>query len=76
VRWGPRTIDLDVLLWGERVVHTPELEVPHPRLHERRFALRPVIELVGLDFVLVGETLGALEQRVLDQQLEEISASW
>jgi 2-amino-4-hydroxy-6-hydroxymethyldihydropteridine diphosphokinase len=75
-RWGPRPIDLDVLLWGDRVVRTPELEVPHPRLHERRFALRPVIELVGLDFVLVGETLGALEQRVLDQQLEEISASW
>jgi hypothetical protein len=45
-------------------------------MHERRFALRPVIELVGADFVLGGETLGALEQRVLDQQLEEISASW
>ena len=75
-RWGPRPIDLDVLLWGDRVVRTPELVVPHPRLHERRFALRPVIELVGADFVLGGETLGALEQRVLDQQLEELSASW
>jgi 2-amino-4-hydroxy-6-hydroxymethyldihydropteridine diphosphokinase len=76
VRWGPRTIDLDVLLWGERVVRMPALEVPHPRLHERRFALRPVIELVGADFVLGGETLGALEQRVSDQELEELSASW
>jgi 2-amino-4-hydroxy-6-hydroxymethyldihydropteridine diphosphokinase len=76
VRWGPRTIDLDVLLWGERVVRSPELEVPHPRLFERRFALRPVIELVGEDFLLGGETLGALEQRVIDQELEELSASW
>jgi 2-amino-4-hydroxy-6-hydroxymethyldihydropteridine diphosphokinase len=75
-RWGPRPIDLDVLLWGERSVRTPELEVPHPRLRERRFALRPVIDLVGEDFSLAGATLGALEQRVLDQPLEEVSATW
>jgi len=75
-RWGPRAIDLDVLLWGERVVRTPELEVPHPRLHERRFALRPVIELVGENFLLGGETLGVLEQRVLAQELEELSSTW
>jgi 2-amino-4-hydroxy-6-hydroxymethyldihydropteridine diphosphokinase len=76
VRWGPRPIDLDVLLWGDRVVRTPALEVPHPRLHERRFALRPVIELVGADLVVGGETLGALEQRVSGQELEELSESW
>ena len=77
-RWGPRTIDLDVLVWGTRVVRTPELEVPHPRLHERRFALRPLIELVGEAAILPGtrETLGALEQCVQDQELEELSASW
>jgi 2-amino-4-hydroxy-6-hydroxymethyldihydropteridine diphosphokinase len=77
-RWGPRTVDLDVLLWGERSVRTPELEVPHPRMFERRFALRPVIELVGEGFVLPGrgETLGALEQRVMAQELEELSSSW
>ena len=75
-RWGPRTIDLDVLLWGERAERTPQLEVPHPRLHERRFALRPLIALVGEDFVVRGETLGAHEARVLDQEIEELSASW
>lgn len=75
-RWGPRTIDLDVLVWGERVVRTPDLEVPHPRLHERRFALRPLIDLVGEDFMLRGEPLAAHEARVLDQDLEELSASW
>ena len=75
-RWGPRTIDLDVLLWGERVVRTPELEVPHPRLHERRFALRPLIELVGEQLVLRGEPLSVHESRVMDQELEELSATW
>ena len=44
-RWGPRTIDLDLLLYGERVVDEPGLTVPHPRLHERRFALQPLADL-------------------------------
>ena len=44
-QWGPRTIDLDVLLFGDRVVDEPGLVVPHPRLHERRFVLEPLAEL-------------------------------
>ncbi len=44
-RWGPRTIDLDLLLYGDEVVDEPGLDVPHPRLHERRFALEPLVEL-------------------------------
>jgi len=44
-RFGPRTIDLDVLLYGDAVVDEPGLTVPHPRLHERRFALEPLAEL-------------------------------
>jgi 2-amino-4-hydroxy-6-hydroxymethyldihydropteridine diphosphokinase len=44
-RFGPRTIDLDLLLYGDAVVSEPGLEVPHPRLHERRFALEPLAEL-------------------------------
>jgi 2-amino-4-hydroxy-6-hydroxymethyldihydropteridine diphosphokinase len=43
---GPREIDLDILLYGEAVVKSPELEVPHPRLSERRFVLEPLAELV------------------------------
>jgi len=42
---GPRTIDLDLLLYGDEVVDEPGLEVPHPRLAERRFALEPLHEL-------------------------------
>jgi 2-amino-4-hydroxy-6-hydroxymethyldihydropteridine diphosphokinase len=44
-RWGPRTVDLDLLVYGDRVVDEPGLRVPHPRLEERRFALEPLAEL-------------------------------
>jgi 2-amino-4-hydroxy-6-hydroxymethyldihydropteridine diphosphokinase len=44
-RFGPRAIDLDLLLYGDQVVNEPGLVVPHPRLHERRFALEPLAEL-------------------------------
>jgi 2-amino-4-hydroxy-6-hydroxymethyldihydropteridine diphosphokinase len=44
-RYGPRTIDLDLLLYGEVTIDEPGLEVPHPRLHERRFVLEPLAEL-------------------------------
>lgn len=45
VRWGPRTVDVDILLYGERTVARRDLQIPHPRLHERAFALVPLIEV-------------------------------
>ena len=44
-RWGPRTVDLDLLVYGNEVVDEPGFRVPHPRLHERRFALEPLADL-------------------------------
>ncbi len=44
-RWGPRIVDLDLLVYGNEVVDEPGLHVPHPRLHERRFALEPLADL-------------------------------
>ena len=44
-RWGPRTIDLDLLMWGDRSMATPRLTLPHPRMAERRFVLAPLAEL-------------------------------
>lgn len=77
-RWGPRPIDLDVLVWGSRLVRTPELELPHPRLAERRFALRPLADLVGEDTVLPGmtDTLATLLARVAAQGLEQVQLAW
>jgi len=45
VRWGPRTLDLDVLLYDTHWQDTPELSIPHPRLHERAFVLAPLADL-------------------------------
>jgi 2-amino-4-hydroxy-6-hydroxymethyldihydropteridine diphosphokinase len=61
-RWGPRTIDLDLLLYGDEVVDEPGLTVPHPRLHERRFALEPLAELEpGLEIPGRGSVSGLLD---------------
>lgn len=45
VRWGPRTVDLDLLLWEGCALDTPELTLPHPRMHERAFVLVPFTEI-------------------------------
>lgn len=45
VHWGPRTLDLDLLVHGDLVVDTPSLHVPHPRMHERRFVMVPVCDI-------------------------------
>lgn len=50
---GPRTLDLDLLLYGDRAIQTPELTVPHPRLHERAFVLYPLHEIAP-DLVIPG----------------------
>ncbi len=47
VRFGPRRLDLDILLYGERCLESPELELPHPRMHTRAFVLTPLCELAA-----------------------------
>ena len=44
-KWDPRTIDLDLLLYGDRVIDEPDLKVPHPRMAERQFVLAPLAEI-------------------------------
>ena len=51
---GPRTLDLDLLLYGERVMRLPRLVIPHPRLHERAFVLYPLAEIAA-DLVIPGK---------------------
>ncbi len=60
-RWGPRTLDIDLLLYGDRILREPGLVVPHPRLHERLFVLEPLAE-IALDWPVpgLGRTVGEL----------------
>jgi 2-amino-4-hydroxy-6-hydroxymethyldihydropteridine diphosphokinase len=61
VHWGPRTLDLDLLIYGDLVSDDPALEVPHPRQHQRRFVLVPVCD-VAPDLVhpVLGRTMAEL----------------
>lgn len=56
VRWGPRTIDLDLLLYGEEEINLPELVIPHPRAFQRAFVLVPMAEITGLEPIWRGKT--------------------
>jgi 2-amino-4-hydroxy-6-hydroxymethyldihydropteridine diphosphokinase len=61
VRWGPRTIDLDVLLWDDRVIVGGRLQVPHPRMRGRRFVLEPLAQIASdVADPVTGWTVGEL----------------
>ncbi len=70
---APRTLDLDLLLYGQRIVRDPDLVVPHPRLHERAFVLRPLADLAP---DLVHPALGRLDgfrDRVAGQPIQALT---
>jgi len=72
-RNAPRTLDLDLLLHGDDVIHTGALTLPHPRMHERAFVLRPLLDIAP-DIRIPG--LGAASDwlpRVADQRIEPIA---
>jgi 2-amino-4-hydroxy-6-hydroxymethyldihydropteridine diphosphokinase len=61
VRYGPRLIDLDILLYDDRILETPDLTIPHPRLAERHFALIPLADIAGsILHPTLDQTIGSL----------------
>jgi len=67
-RWGPRTIDLDILLFDDLEIHTEELQIPHPRLQNRQFVLIPLVEI---DRSLIHPILKKTIQQLLSDLMED-----
>ena len=69
-RYGPREIDLDIVLYGDQVLSTPELTIPHPRMAERAFVLVPLAEIApDLRHPLLRRTMRELAAAVADQDI-------
>ena len=67
---GPRTIDIDILMFDTRLIHTARLEVPHPRLHERRFVLAPFADLApDLRHPVTGHTIRQMLNALPEKEL-------
>jgi 2-amino-4-hydroxy-6-hydroxymethyldihydropteridine diphosphokinase len=65
VRYGPRIIDIDILLWGSETIKGPDLEIPHPQLHLREFVLRPLSELSpNMVHPVLKDTVAELLERI------------
>ena len=76
LHWGPRTLDLDILLFGNEIINTDRLTVPHVGIAQRDFVLRPLADIVGMDFKLpnlgtTGECIKACPVEEL-QRLDDV----
>lgn len=66
-KWGPRTLDLDILMYGDIVMDTEELKIPHPLMHVRRFVLEPLAEIAP-------DAVHPVTGRTITRLLEEVSS--
>ncbi|GAB2790053.1 2-amino-4-hydroxy-6-hydroxymethyldihydropteridine diphosphokinase [Halomonas shantousis] len=72
-RWGPRTLDLDLLLYDEQHWDTPRLSLPHPEMHRRGFVLVPLAELAGERYLYHGQTIAELAQQHVSNDLRALA---
>lgn len=77
--WGPRTIDLDLLLWDDRIVNTDKLSLPHPEMPNRAFVLVPLAEIAaGLKHPVMGQSVAELASVIDDSgvHIYQKGAGW
>lgn len=68
-KWGPRTIDLDILLYDDQIIREPDLAIPHPELENRRFVLEPLAEIApDLVHPVLKKTVTEMKQALTDQE--------
>jgi len=75
-RWGPRTLDLDILLHGDATIATPTLTIPHPRIAERNFVLAPLIDVAGENYCLGDRSLAAWLHAAPPNGLSATGLTW
>jgi 2-amino-4-hydroxy-6-hydroxymethyldihydropteridine diphosphokinase len=71
-RWAARTLDLDILLYGNRIVATDRLRIPHPRLHQRNFVLYPLADLTPQLMFPDGRSLASLVAKCSNIDIEKL----
>ncbi len=73
IRFGPRQLDLDIIFYGQRTIRTPRLEIPHPRMHKRRFVLQPICDIdPQFRHPVMGQSVQRLLERLEDEEQEII----
>jgi 2-amino-4-hydroxy-6-hydroxymethyldihydropteridine diphosphokinase len=71
IRFGPRMLDLDIIFYDEQVIKTPRLEIPHPRMHKRRFVLQPICDIdPAFMHPVLGQPVKMLLEQLDDDQQE------
>jgi 2-amino-4-hydroxy-6-hydroxymethyldihydropteridine diphosphokinase len=75
VQNAPRTLDLDLLLYDQEIVDVPDLRIPHPRMHQRRFVLEPLTEIAPALEIPGHGSAAHLLARVMDQAVQRLEAS-
>jgi 2-amino-4-hydroxy-6-hydroxymethyldihydropteridine diphosphokinase len=73
LKWAPRTLDLDIILYGNRIIHDSHLTVPHPEMSKRLFVLKPLLELSGDLYISGHGSLSYLIDQAIPIEIHKIS---